>query len=135
MSSLKAEAILIDEELKAGFDGRSDEEKVVIRAVHLIFEKYDINKDGMISVNELELYIKDWEEKDVNEQELREQFEAIDTDNSEFISKIEMIEFLNNGPLVKQEQLQSSAKEESNDIEDSGESTIQVLPLNTQIIT
>ena len=66
MSSLKAEAILIDKELKAGFDGRSDEEKEVIRAVHLIFEKYDINKDGMISVNELELYIKDWEEKDVN---------------------------------------------------------------------
>ena len=44
----------------------------MIRAVHIVFEKYDMNKDGMISLNELELYIKDWGEKDVNEQDLRE---------------------------------------------------------------
>ena len=60
MSVLKAEAILIDEELKADFDTRSDEEKETIRAVHLIFDKYDTNKDGMLSVNELEKYLNEF---------------------------------------------------------------------------
>ena len=90
-----AESHQIEEEIKAEYDNKTEEEKQVIDGVHAIFEKHDLDKDGMLSIKEIGEYFKTELGDDSNKQMVDNIFKKMDADKNNFVSKTELIEYFN----------------------------------------
>ena len=74
----------------------TESEKALKDAVDLILEEYDDNKDGMLNMQQFAKWLNDVQNSNVDHEVVKRQFNSIDTDSNNFISKKELFGFLRN---------------------------------------
>ena len=73
----------------------TDSEKALKDAVDLLFEEYDTNKDGMLSIKEFTRWLNQMQDSHIDPAVVKQKFDVIDTDQDKFINKRELFQFLN----------------------------------------
>lgn len=80
--------------MKREYEMMTESEKAIKDSVDLIFQKYDKSKDGMLNIKEFTKWLNDVQNSNIDHEIVLNQFETIDTDTINFISKKELFVFL-----------------------------------------
>ena len=88
------EAHKLDKELQDEYETMTDSEKALKDAVDQIFESYDTNKDGMLNIKEFTKWLNDVQDSEIDHEVVQINFDNIDTNTNNFISKKELFQFL-----------------------------------------